>query len=56
MLRYSLNLDEEADDVESAVERVLADGYRTGDIYSEGTTKVTCSGMGDAITAILKEA
>ena len=56
MLRYSLNLDEEADAVEAAVERVLADGYRTGDIYSEGTTKVTCSGMGDAITAILKEA
>ena len=41
---------------ESAVERVLADGYRTGDIYSEGTTEVSCSGMGDAITAILKEA
>ena len=56
MLRYSLNLDEEADAVEAAVERVLADGYRTGDIYSEETTKVTCSGMGDAITAILKEA
>ena len=36
MLRYSLNLDKEADAVEAAVQKVLTDGYRTGDIMSEG--------------------
>ena len=35
LLRYSLNLDEEADAVEAAVQKVLTDGYRTGDIMSE---------------------
>lgn len=49
LLRYSLDLDAEADAVEQAVKQVLADGYRTGDIYSEGTTKVSCSQMGDLI-------
>ena len=38
MLRYSLDLDEEADAVEAAVQKVLTDGYRTGDIMSEGCT------------------
>ena len=40
LLRYSLNLDEEADAVEAAVQKVLTDGYRTGDIMSEGCKKV----------------
>ena len=40
LLRYSLNLDEEADAVEAAVQAVLKEGYRTGDIMSEGCTKV----------------
>jgi 3-isopropylmalate dehydrogenase len=53
MLRYSLNLDKEADVVEKAVEEVLAQGYRTGDIYSEGTTKVSTTEMGDQIVKIL---
>ena len=39
LLRYSLNLDEEADAVEAAVQKVLTDGYRTGDIMSEGCKK-----------------
>ena len=34
MLRYSLDLDEEAEAVEAAVQKVLTDGYRTGDIMS----------------------
>lgn len=51
MLRYSFDLPEEASCIESAVDRVLNTGIRTGDIWSEGTAKVTCSGMGDAILA-----
>ena len=51
MLRYSFDLPEEASCIESAVDRVLNAGVRTGDIWSEGTAKVTCSGMGDAILA-----
>ena len=51
MLRYSFDLPEEASCIESAVDRVLNAGIRTGDIWSEGTSKVTCSGMGDAILA-----
>ncbi len=50
MLRYSFDLDKEADAVEAAVKQVLKDGYRTGDIYSEGTTKVGCRAMGDLIS------
>lgn len=51
MLRYSFDLPAEASCIESAVDRVLNAGIRTGDIWSEGTAKVTCSGMGDAILA-----
>ena len=40
MLRYSFSLDDEADLIEKAVLEVLEDGYRTGDIMSEGMTKV----------------
>ena len=49
MLRYTFDLDKEADEIEAAVKQVLKDGYRTGDIYSEGTTKVGCTQMGDLI-------
>ena len=49
MLRYSFDLDEEANAVEEAVRQVLKDGIRTVDIMSEGMQQVTCSGMGDAI-------
>lgn len=49
MLRYTFDLDKEADEIEAAVKQVLKDGYRTGDIYSEGTTKVGCTQMGNLI-------
>lgn len=49
MLRYSLNLDKEADAVEAAVQQVLKDGYRTVDIMSEGYKKVGTVAMGDLI-------
>ena len=49
MLRYSFNLTEEADAIEKAVEAVLNEGYRTGDIYSEGTKKVGTVEMGELI-------
>ncbi|MDH4139422.1 MAG: 3-isopropylmalate dehydrogenase [Coriobacteriia bacterium] len=49
MLRYSLELGREADAVEVAIERVLADGYRTKDIMSEGRELVGTSRMGDLI-------
>ena len=49
MLRYSFDLDQEADAVERAVKQVLTEGFRTGDIYSEGCEKVSCSRMGDRI-------
>lgn len=51
MLRYSFDLQEEADCIEGAVDRVLEAGLRTGDIMSEGMTLVGCSEMGDRITA-----
>ncbi len=49
MLRFTFDLDKEADAVENAVRTVLKDGYRTGDIYSEGCTLVGTVQMGDLI-------
>ena len=49
MLRYSLDLDKEADAVEAAVQKVLTDGYRTGDIMSKGCTLVGTKEMGNLI-------
>ena len=49
MLRFSLDLDEEANAVEAAVQKVLTAGYRTGDIMSEGCTLVGTKEMGDLI-------
>ena len=49
MLRYSLDLEEEAVAIEKAVEAVLENGYRTGDISSEGTKVVGTSEMGQLI-------
>lgn len=51
MLRFSFDLDKEADAVENAVKKVLKDGYRTTDLYSEGMKKVNCSQMGDLIVS-----
>ena len=53
MLRFSLNQAEAADRIESAVRSVLSAGYRTGDIWSEGTQKVGTREMGDAVVAAL---
>ena len=53
MLRFSLNQTEAADRIETAVKKVLALGFRTTDIYSEGTTKVGTSQMGDAVVKAL---
>lgn len=49
LLRYSLDMNDAADDVENAVKQVLKEGYRTGDIFSEGKKKVGCREMGDLI-------
>ncbi len=49
MLRYSLDLDKEADAVEAAVQKVLTDGYRTGDIMSDGCKIVGTKEMGKLI-------
>lgn len=49
MLRYSFDLDKEADAVEAAVQQVLKDGIRTVDIMSDGMTQVGCKEMGDAV-------
>jgi len=53
MLRYTFGLEEQALRVESAVKKVLAQGYRTGDIYERGTNKVGTKEMGDAVLAAL---
>jgi 3-isopropylmalate dehydrogenase len=49
MLRYSFDLDREADAIDTAVKKVLQDGYRTIDIMSEGCTQVGCRQMGDLL-------
>lgn len=49
MLRYSFDLDREADAVEQAVQAVLKAGYRTGDIMSDGCEQVGTARMGDLI-------
>lgn len=53
MLRYSLGQAEAADKLERAIETVLEQGYRTGDIMSAGMTQVGCREMGDRILAAL---
>ena len=54
MLRYSFDLDKEADAIEAAVKAVLADGYRTVDIMSDGMKKVGCKEMGQLIIDKIK--
>lgn len=51
MLRYSFDMAAEADAVEEAVNKVLDQGYRTGDIMQDGCKKVSCTEMGDLVTA-----
>ncbi len=54
MLRYSLGQEEAAAMIEKAVSQVLDQGYRTGDIFSEGQRKVGTKAMGDAVAAALE--
>ena len=54
MLRYSLGAPQAADAIEQAVSKVLDQGLRTGDIFSEGMTRVGTKEMGEAVVAALK--
>lgn len=53
MLRYTFDLEEAARRIEDAVKKVLAEGYRTGDIFEAGTKRVGTKEMGDAVIAAL---
>ncbi|WP_300450237.1 3-isopropylmalate dehydrogenase [Accumulibacter sp.] len=53
MLRYTFAREDDARRIESAVKRVLAQGYRTADIYEPGTQRVGTGAMGDAVLAAL---
>jgi 3-isopropylmalate dehydrogenase len=53
MLRFSLGKAEQADRIENAVKKVLAQGLRTPDIHEEGTTRVGTEQMGDAVVNAL---
>ncbi|MEK7712312.1 MAG: isocitrate/isopropylmalate family dehydrogenase, partial [Pseudomonadota bacterium] len=53
LLRYTLNEPALAERVEKAVSRVLDQGLRTGDIYTDGMRKVGTGQMGDAVVAAL---
>jgi len=53
MLRYTFNREDAASRIDNAVKKVLAQGYRTGDIFEPGTTKVGTKQMGDAVLAAL---
>ena len=54
LLRVGLNQDAAAADLEQAVDRVLAQGLRTGDLMAEGCTLVGCRAMGDHLLAALE--
>lgn len=53
MLRYTFNDEANAQRIENAVKKALALGFRTADIWTEGTNKVGCAEMGDAVVASL---
>lgn len=53
LVRYSLNDEQRAVQIERAVQKVLEQGYRTADIYEDGTTLVSCDEMGEAVLNIL---
>lgn len=55
MLKYSFNLSKEAECIEASVKTVLDEGYRTKDIYSEGTKLVNTEEMGDLVIKYLKK-
>ena len=53
LVRYSLNDEARAKQIENAVQKVLEQGLRTADIFEDGCTQVSCSEMGDAVLAAL---
>ena len=53
MMRYTFGQEAAAARIEAAVRRVLKEGFRTGDIWSEGMRPVGTSEMGDAVVAAL---
>jgi 3-isopropylmalate dehydrogenase len=53
MLRYTFNDEVNAQRIENAVKKALAQGFRTADIWTDGTNKVGCAAMGDAVVAAL---
>ena len=53
-LRYSLDLEKEADNLDQAVQKVLDDGLRTKDILFKGKKEVSTSQMGNAIVSKLQ--
>ncbi|MEM8828205.1 MAG: 3-isopropylmalate dehydrogenase [Cyanobacteria bacterium P01_G01_bin.19] len=55
MLRYGLNQPDAATEIENAVNRVLDNGYRTGDIMSEGMKAVGCKEMGAVLLKIIEQ-
>lgn len=54
LLRHSLGLEAEAVAIEKAVSDLLDAGYRTGDIFAPGMTKVSCSQVGEKVCALIK--
>jgi 3-isopropylmalate dehydrogenase len=54
MFKYTLGDEATARRIDAAVKNVIAQGYRTGDIWTEGTKRVSCSEMGDAVVAALR--
>jgi 3-isopropylmalate dehydrogenase len=54
MFKYTLGDEATAQRIDAAVKNVIAQGYRTGDIWTEGTKRVSCSEMGDAVVAALR--
>jgi len=53
MLRYTFNDEANAVRIEEAVKKALGQGYRTADIYTDGTNRIGCNAMGDAVVAAL---
>ena len=53
MFKYSFNDEASFNRIDNAVKKVIASGKRTADIWTEGCTKVSCSGMGDAVVAAM---
>ena len=53
-MKIQIHQDAAATDLEQAVDRVLAGGYRTGDLMAEGCTQLGCQAMGDQLLAALE--